>query len=753
MKYFTKRSLALSGIIFFTAGNLAHILFPDTYWILPNLHSSIEAIGAVCALLLALLIMLIRKYHPLSFFYVWIVCGLTGMGILDLFHSFFDQGEAFVWLHSIAVFAGGLFFAMVWLPEQKIPARYLSHLPGATLITALLSGLLSVLLPDFIPAMLLEGNGFTRTAILINHLAGLLFIAAAVWFVKGYIKDKAMDSLLFSVSSFFFGIAGLLFYFSDLWNIGWWHWHAVRIAAYLVSIYYALSIYKKLTDQIQDQKDKAQQYLDVAASILAVLDVHEKVVLINRKGCMLLECREEEIAGSNWFDTFLPERARDDARLFFRKLIADKIDHNTHSETLVLTKTGDERLIAWHNTILKDEAGNIKHVLISGEDVTDRKKAEDDLWKAHLLLEARVKERTIELEKANILLNEEITRRTMSENTLRKSEQQLEKAQAMAHIGSWEWDIQSNLVTWSDEVYRIYGYQPGEIKPEYGTVEKAMHPESKKIFLESIDSALQGESPYELEYTIFRKDGQTSVLHTKGEVVRDSAGRPVKMFGVVQDITERKKMEDRIRASLREKEVLLREVHHRVKNNMTVISSLLKLQADKVRDGHYKELLNESINRIKTMALIHEKLYRSDNLARIVFSDYLKDMIDNILGSYGINARAVHFKKDLERVILPLDASIPCGLIVNELLCNALKYAFPDGRDGEIRVSLRRNNGNVELTVGDDGIGLPADMDFGNAGSLGLNIVNALVRQIRGNIELRRERGTEFLITFRSDAQ
>lgn len=217
------------------------------------------------------------------------------------------------------------------------------------------------------------------------------------------------------------------------------------------------------------------------------------------------------------------------------------------------------------------------------------------------------------------------------------------------------------------------------------------------------------------------------------------------------EVTERKHAEERQNKAVREKEVLLQEIHHRVKNNMTVISSLLKLQADKVKDEYYKELFSESINRIKTMALIHEKLYRSDDLARIVFSDYLKDVMDNIVGSYGINARKVHFRKELETVILPLDTSIPCGLIVNELLSNSLKYAYPEGRSGEIRVSLRKNNGKIELTVGDDGVGLPADMDFRNTGSLGLNIVNALVKQIRGEIQLYREQGTEFIITFGSD--
>jgi PAS domain S-box-containing protein len=747
MKYFIKISLIIFGAIFLLAGNLSHIFFPGTYWFHTDLHSSLEVIGAVCALLLASLILQIRINHQLSFFYIWITCGLTGMGMLDLFHSLVAPGEAFVWLHSIAIFTGGLFFAMVWVPEQKIPARYLSLLPRAALITTLLLGFLSIGLPDYMPAMLLEGGGFTQSALLINLSGGLLFIAAAVWFIKNYIRDRAFDSLLFSINSYLFGVAGILFYFSGLWDAGWWHLHAVRIAAYLVSIYYAFGVYKKLTDQLQDQKEKAQRYLDVAASILAVLDVHENVVLINRRGCMLLGRREEEITGRNWFDTVLPERSRNDARFFFRKLISDTVNQYTHSETPVLTRKGDERLIAWHNTLLKDDEGRIKSVLISGEDVTDRKKAEEELLQAHQLLETRIRERTTELEEKNILLKEEIHERRTAEEKLKL---------AGAYNRSLIEASLDPLVTISADgkitdvnaaTEKVTGYSREElIGSDFS--EYFIEPEKAR---EGYQKAFREGTVYDYELEISNRNGHTTPVLYNASVYSNEAGEIIGVFAAARNIAERKKMEDRIRSSLQEKEVLLQEIHHRVKNNMTVISSLLKLQADKVTDEYYRELFNESTNRIKTMALIHEKLYRSDDLARIVFSDYLKDMMDNIVGSYGVNARKVHFKKELEMITLPLDTSIPCGLIVNELLSNSLKYAFPDRKSGEIIVSLRKNNGKIELTVGDDGIGLPADLDFRNTGSLGLNIVNALVRQIRGDIELHREQGTEFIITFRSD--
>jgi PAS domain S-box-containing protein len=218
----------------------------------------------------------------------------------------------------------------------------------------------------------------------------------------------------------------------------------------------------------------------------------------------------------------------------------------------------------------------------------------------------------------------------------------------------------------------------------------------------------------------------------------------------VRDITERKKGEEQIKASLKEKEVLLQEIHHRVKNNMTVIFSLLKLQADRVNDEQYREMLSDSMRRIKTMALIHEKLYRSEDLAEINFSDYIKDMVDSMYMSYGIGSHKVTLKKDVGRVALGIDDAIPCGLIVNELVSNSIKHAFPESREGKIKVAIRMNDKDeVELTISDNGIGMPEGLDFRTTDSLGLSLVNALVKQLQGEIELNKEKGTEFRITFK----
>jgi two-component sensor histidine kinase len=217
-----------------------------------------------------------------------------------------------------------------------------------------------------------------------------------------------------------------------------------------------------------------------------------------------------------------------------------------------------------------------------------------------------------------------------------------------------------------------------------------------------------------------------------------------------QEITERKKAEETISISLEEKKVLLKELHHRVKNNMTVISSLLRLQSAQVEDERYQAMFNESINRIKTMASLHEKLYQSEDLAKINFSDYIRDMADHMFMSYGLSPHQVKLIKEIEGITLGAGTANPCGLIINELLSNSLKYAFPEGRTGEVRVVLRKNdNDEIELTVGDNGVGMPDDLDIKNTDTLGLKLVNALVSQLRGKIELNRKEGTEFRVTFR----
>ncbi len=226
--------------------------------------------------------------------------------------------------------------------------------------------------------------------------------------------------------------------------------------------------------------------------------------------------------------------------------------------------------------------------------------------------------------------------------------------------------------------------------------------------------------------------------------------------GLKNEIRERQNAEDALRekeellrASLGEKEVLLKEIHHRVKNNMQVISSLVALQADEMQDAAMHTVLQDVTHRVRSMAMVHEKLYQSVDLARIEFADYAQSLINYLWRAHGTMTSGARLALDLAPVLLPVNAAVPCGLILNELVSNALKHAFRGRPGGEVAVSLRNGSqGRVSLCVGDNGTGLPEGFDWRQSRSLGLRLVQMLTRQLGGMVETGSGPGTRFCVTF-----
>jgi PAS domain S-box-containing protein len=218
---------------------------------------------------------------------------------------------------------------------------------------------------------------------------------------------------------------------------------------------------------------------------------------------------------------------------------------------------------------------------------------------------------------------------------------------------------------------------------------------------------------------------------------------------VARDVSERREREDEARSALKEKETLLQEAHHRVKNNLQVVASLLSIQLDRVRDKESIEMFRESLNRVKSMWLIHETLHQTRDFSKIDFGEYVKKLANYLFRAYSVNTSRIRLRVSSGSVITEVGQAISCGLIVNELVSNALKYAFPSGAEGEVYVETRpRENGHVTLIVGDTGVGMPKEADAGQAKTLGLQLVHTLVQQIKGVVEVRRQGGTEFAITF-----
>jgi two-component sensor histidine kinase/putative methionine-R-sulfoxide reductase with GAF domain len=216
-----------------------------------------------------------------------------------------------------------------------------------------------------------------------------------------------------------------------------------------------------------------------------------------------------------------------------------------------------------------------------------------------------------------------------------------------------------------------------------------------------------------------------------------------------QEITERRNAEKKIQASLEEKNVLLKEIHNRVRNNLEVTSSLLALQASLIKDTETAQIYRDCQDRIKAMVLGHERLYQSKNLAKIDLKEYVETIKEALFYSYGIDKDRISLRIDIKDIFLDISTAIPCALIINEVISNALQHAFPNGRKGEIFISLRSCNDNkMELILKNNGICLPEDFDLRNASSIGLQVINILVKQLKGEIRISREEGAEFHIVF-----
>jgi len=341
------------------------------------------------------------------------------------------------------------------------------------------------------------------------------------------------------------------------------------------------------------------------------------------------------------------------------------------------------------------------------------------------------------------------TRLRRSEESERETREYLENLIGYANAPIIVWGPQLRITRFNHAFEALTGLNAEEV---LGKEIGLLFPEDRREeCLGHIRQTTGGERWEVIEIPILHRDGAIrTVLWNSATIYAPDSKTAVATIAQGQDITDRKQAEEKVQASLREKETLLKEIHHRVKNNLQIISSLLRLQTRYVRDENVGIIFRECHDRIMAMASVHSLLYKSQNFSEIEFGEYVRETVVELFRSFKTSTAAISLVIKVENIMLTIDTAIPCGLIINELVTNALKYAFPGVPKGEIAIEMNRTENELRLIVEDNGIGFPKDVDFRNTGTFGLKLVHMLVKQLDGSIEQFSDKGTRYLIILKS---
>jgi len=355
---------------------------------------------------------------------------------------------------------------------------------------------------------------------------------------------------------------------------------------------------------------------------------------------------------------------------------------------------------------------------------------------------------TLTINKEDCLLTTaiDITEYKKAEKKLRESNQRFDQLAEQSRTVAWEITPQGLYTYVSHVSTLVFGYRPEELINKKYIYD--LHPADQREALKALtfDVIARQEPFVGYENPILTKDGRIVWVLTNGLPMRNPDGTLLGYRGSDTDITQRRQMEKALRQSLHEKEILIREIHHRVKNNMQIVSSLLQLQANHIKDDAIRLLFTEAKDRIRSMSLVHEKLYKINQMEAIDLGAYANDLAINLFRSYGISHNRIRFRLDGNSANVAIDDAIPLALILNELISNALKYAFPGNRSGEIALRVSEKDGKLTIELADNGIGIPANVDIPTCKTLGLMLVRVLTEQLHGSIELCRENGTRYVL-------
>ena len=467
-----------------------------------------------------------------------------------------------------------------------------------------------------------------------------------------------------------------------------------------------LDEYKHIEETLRESEERFRQLVENANDTIYRTDSRGYFTYASSIAVLITGYSEEEITNKRYLDLIRSDHLKRAERFYTLQLLR-KIP-NTYYEFPAITKNGEEVWIG-QNVQLVREGDQIVGFQAVARDITDRKR---------------------------------------SEGALRQSEERYRQVLENSPNPIFSVNKDGIIQTWNQACENVLGYGADIIGHDYGKIlaDRGDNHSNKEILTKVFD---QECSLNNVDMSLRCKDGTLRFMVSRLYPLLDHDGKVESCVFANTDITDRVQAEELIKESLQEKEILLKEIHHRVKNNLQIISSLLNLQAENIKEEDTLEMIEESQNRIRSMALIHEKLYGSKDLTQIDFGEYIGSLADYLYRSYGVNTQVISLKVDANDILLGIDMAIPCGLILNELVSNSLKHAFPDGLEGQIFIDFHRiDHHGLILMVSDNGVGFPQTLDFSNTQSLGLQLVTTLVEQLEGRIELDRDKGTRFKITF-----
>lgn len=540
-------------------------------------------------------------------------------------------------------------------------------------------------------------------------------------------------------------------------------------------IVHDLTEQKQAENALRHEKEKAQMYFDIASTINVVLDREGKIQKINKKGCEIIGKSEEELLGRDWFDMAIPPEYRKDLQSVFKNLINGNESLAEYFENEVQTDKGEERLIAWRNSLIRDKSNRITGVISSGIDITERRAAEDRIIKLNAELEERVEQRTEELASAvNQLLNfnkqleHEIKERKSAEVVIKENQAKLKEAQKLAKLGYWEWNLAPNLITWSEELCKIFGVPEEQppVNPEYFF--DFVHSEDIKAVQAMMEQAReQGKAP-PIEYRIVDAGGEIKWLHSSGEhFAADLSGRPVKVFGIVQDITEHKITQAQLRAALqKEKELselksrFVSMASHEFRTPLsTILSSADLIEAYTREDQQSKRerhtaRIKSAVANLTSILNDFLSLSRLEEGKLIVqptefdMQEFCMQIMDELQGLIKPGQEIRHHGLGGSLVVCT-DKKFLKNILFN-LLSNAIKYS-----EKPIDCTVAVENNSLQIQIRDYGIGIPQEeqqhlftrffrahnVENIQGTGLGLNIVKRYVDIMKGSITFESKLG------------